>query len=292
MKTRVLLVLTLALAACAGPNESSAVSFDSVCALTSSCTFAAKCDAQYIGVFQFDASAATEFWMPVQMSNRLPSITNTDTGQVSNQNAHVTRFDITYTNFPLASASWSTNQLVPSNGTAVIGVEVVPPQAALLPAPAAAVQVLAKVVAHGFFDSGAAFETGEFPVAFTYCDGCLAVPVCGAGTPPVGCGSYGTSPSNVTCGGGGSGSTTFSIGGSIQGLTGSGLVLTLFTPGGLPDVSVKATDKSFVFSSQLADGTKYDVRVLSNPAGQSCTVSNGSGTVNGTSVSSITVTCA
>lgn len=86
----------------------------------------------------------------------------------------------------------------------------------------------------------------------------------------------------------------FTVGGSVSGLTGSGLVL---QNNGAGDLAVSA-DGSFAFTSMLADGTSYNVTVLSQPSSQSsnpgqiCTVANGSGTIAGGNVTNIAVTCA
>jgi N-acetylneuraminic acid mutarotase len=80
---------------------------------------------------------------------------------------------------------------------------------------------------------------------------------------------------------------TYSIGGSITGLTASGLML---TDNGGNALSVTSGSTSFTFSTQLAYGASYAVAVSTQPTGQTCTVSNGSGTVTGT-VTSVTLSC-
>jgi 6-phosphogluconolactonase len=91
-------------------------------------------------------------------------------------------------------------------------------------------------------------------------------------------------------GGGGSGGSggTFTIGGSISGLAGSGLVL---SAGAGNTVSVSKAG-AFTFPTSLGAGASYDVTVASPPANpsQTCTVSNGTGTVSG-AVDNITVVC-
>ena len=97
------------------------------------------------------------------------------------------------------------------------------------------------------------------------------------------------------CGGGGGGPSappvpTYTIGGTITGLTGSGLVLQLNGGGNLP-VSANAT--AFTFATQLASGAAYTVSVLTQPINpsQTCTVTSGSGNVGSASVASISVSC-
>ena len=47
----------------------------------------------------------------------------------------------------------------------------------------------------------------------------------------------------------------------------------------------------FTFATALAGGAAYSVTVKTNPAGQSCTVSNGSGSVGSANVTSVAVSC-
>src|SRR5271170_805514 len=93
----------------------------------------------------------------------------------------------------------------------------------------------------------------------------------------------------AACGGGGGGSgPAYSVGGSISGLVGSGLVL---TAGAGNSVSVSKAG-AFTFPTSLGAGASYDVTVASPPANpsQTCSVSNGTGTVSG-AVDNITVVC-
>ena len=91
------------------------------------------------------------------------------------------------------------------------------------------------------------------------------------------------------CGGGSvnrlPGITTYPIGGSVSGLTGT-LVL---QDNGADDLSVTANG-SFTFATQLASGALYSVTIATQPAGQVCAVSDGAGSVAGP-VSTIVVSC-
>ena len=96
------------------------------------------------------------------------------------------------------------------------------------------------------------------------------------------------------CGGGGGGgdagggsAPTFAIGGSVSGL--SGTVVLQNNGGDNLSVSVNGT---FTFSAVLADGASYSVAVLTQPAGQICSVANGAGTVSSANVTNMTVVCA
>ena len=80
---------------------------------------------------------------------------------------------------------------------------------------------------------------------------------------------------------------TYSVSGSVSGLTGTGLVLQNL---GVDNLSLSA-DGAFTFSSAIADGSGYYVTVYSQPLGQTCSVSSGSGTVSGANVSGASVSC-
>ena len=96
--------------------------------------------------------------------------------------------------------------------------------------------------------------------------------------------AFGTSSSGSWTGGNAAGS--YSIGGGVTGLTGT---VVLENNGGDP-LSMSANG-SFTFDTLLAGGASYNVTVETNPAGQSCTVSNGTGTVASSNVTSVSVTC-
>jgi len=82
---------------------------------------------------------------------------------------------------------------------------------------------------------------------------------------------------------------TFSIGGLVTGLSGSGLVL---QNNGEDDRAIEGNG-SFTFTTSLDDGSVYDVTVLTQPTNpdQTCSVKNGSGTLAGADVTDITVSC-
>lgn len=78
----------------------------------------------------------------------------------------------------------------------------------------------------------------------------------------------------------------YTVGGTITGLTG-----TLVLQNNLGDTLTRSTDGSFTFATAVANGAPYSVTILTPPAGQTCTVSSGSGTVSGANVSTVSVTC-
>jgi hypothetical protein len=90
---------------------------------------------------------------------------------------------------------------------------------------------------------------------------------------------------------------SYSLGGSVTGLTGAGLVL---INGSVNSVAVAAAATSFTFPELPAYPTYVDqayvVSVLTQPAGQTCTVRNGAGimpnaAMTATSANAIAVTC-
>jgi hypothetical protein len=88
----------------------------------------------------------------------------------------------------------------------------------------------------------------------------------------------------VTCG------NTFTVGGSVSGLQGSGLVL---QDNGGDNLSVSGTGSvNFIFATPLAGGAAYSVTILKQPSnpGQTCSVSNGAGTANG-NVTTVQIVC-
>jgi ELWxxDGT repeat protein len=83
---------------------------------------------------------------------------------------------------------------------------------------------------------------------------------------------------------------TYSVGGSISGLSGSGLVL---QNNAGDNLIVPAGSSNFAFSTKLKSGDGYVVTVLSqpnNPTGV-CSVANGTGTVVSSNVLSIRISC-
>ena len=83
----------------------------------------------------------------------------------------------------------------------------------------------------------------------------------------IGCGGDGTQNNS-------SGPVTYTIGGTIAGLSGSGLVL---QDNGGNNLSVSAGATSFTFTTAIASGGAYSVKVLSQPSSpsQTCAVTSG-----------------
>jgi hypothetical protein len=98
-------------------------------------------------------------------------------------------------------------------------------------------------------------------------------------------GGTGTVPASavttVTCA-----STSYTLGGSISGLTTSGLVLT----DGMDSLSVSANATQFSMPNALAYGSNYAVTIQDQPSHGACQITNGTGAVTG-DVSTVQVTC-
>ena len=91
----------------------------------------------------------------------------------------------------------------------------------------------------------------------------------------------------VTCANASSGVT---IGGTVTGLTGTGLVLTDNGGDSLP-ISQNGT---FTFATAVASGAAYSVAVSTQPSSPAeiCTVANGAGTAGSTNITTVAVNCA
>lgn len=80
---------------------------------------------------------------------------------------------------------------------------------------------------------------------------------------------------------------TYTVGGTLSGLSGGSV--TLQNNGG--DDLVVGANGAFTFGTPLQDTLGYAVTVSAQPAGQTCSVSSGSGTIAGANVTSPSVAC-
>src|SRR3979490_2859035 len=101
------------------------------------------------------------------------------------------------------------------------------------------------------------------------------------------------------CGGGGYGAIlsippSYTLGGTVSGLAGSGLVL---QDNGVANGSTigRAANVPFpdLTGGRIANGTPYNVTVKTQPTNpsQTCVVTNGMGTIGGANIMNIAVTC-
>ncbi|HFD32890.1 MAG TPA: hypothetical protein ENJ28_09330 [Gammaproteobacteria bacterium] len=81
------------------------------------------------------------------------------------------------------------------------------------------------------------------------------------------------------------GGDTFTVGGTVTGLTGTVVLQNNLSD----DLSISA-DGSFTFSVSIAKDLDYDVTVKTDPVGQACIVTNGTGTITA-DITNVTVTC-
>ena len=97
-------------------------------------------------------------------------------------------------------------------------------------------------------------------------------------------GTVGTANVNnvkVTCA-----ANSYSVGGTISGLSGT---LELSSPG--IGATTLSSNGAFVLAAPVVSGGTYNVTVNSQPANQTCSLINGTGTVSNAAVTNITVTC-
>lgn len=79
---------------------------------------------------------------------------------------------------------------------------------------------------------------------------------------------------------------TYTVGGTVSGLTGT---VTLQDNNG--DNLILNSDGVFNFTTPITQGQPYNVTVLTQPATQTCTITNGSGTMGGANVTNVTMSC-
>jgi trimeric autotransporter adhesin len=80
--------------------------------------------------------------------------------------------------------------------------------------------------------------------------------------------------------------TPVAVGGTVSGLNGT---VTLQNNG--TNSTPVGTDGSFTFSTPVADGGSYNATVQTQPTEQTCTVTNGSGTMGAAGVTNVSVNC-
>ena len=79
---------------------------------------------------------------------------------------------------------------------------------------------------------------------------------------------------------------TFTVGGTVSGLSGT----VVLQDNGADDLTVTANG-AFTFATRVQFGAAYAVTVKTNPTGQTCTVTNGTGTMGAANVTNVSVTC-
>jgi hypothetical protein len=102
---------------------------------------------------------------------------------------------------------------------------------------------------------------------------------------PSGTASANVTDANVSCTA--NAPVTYTLGGSVSGLTAAGLVLA----NGSDTVTVAANATSYQFPTAVAQGSSYTVSVHTQPAGETCTVANATGTMGSADVANANVSC-
>ena len=82
--------------------------------------------------------------------------------------------------------------------------------------------------------------------------------------------------------------STYTIGGIVSGMS-SGASVTLLDNGG--DTYTASANGAFIFAAALASGAAYNVTVSVQPAGETCSVTNGSGTVGTADITNVAIVC-
>ena len=88
---------------------------------------------------------------------------------------------------------------------------------------------------------------------------------------------------SVTCA-----TNSYTVGGTVSGLAGG--QSTVLQNNGADNKTISASG-AFAFTTSVAQGATYSVTVLTQPSTQNCTVTNGSGTIGGSNVTNVSVTC-
>jgi hypothetical protein len=205
MKTRLAaLAFVAALGALAGASgcadNRASVQIDMICVPTKDCTFASTCEKEYVGYPTFDVGSTTAprsggLMLFLQVANQVPSNEDLSAGRVNTNDAHVDEIAVTVEGATVADYEIGGNGLLPAGGTSIVGVPI-----AIVGGGTG--EALAKIRLRGYYDHGARFETGEFPVAIAICSGCLGTlcdtpttcPENGEGQRPLTCGAAATTP--------------------------------------------------------------------------------------------------
>lgn len=77
---------------------------------------------------------------------------------------------------------------------------------------------------------------------------------------------------------------TYTVGGTISGLTGTVVIAN----NGVDQLTI-SENGPFTFATPLADGSAYEVTIVTQPEGELCSVSNGSGMIDGANVTNVEI---
>jgi hypothetical protein len=182
--TRLLLLGSLGLAtACVDTNAP--IQIYAICAPpdADTCSFAAKCDAQYIGVNTVDTAAAQRYWLFVEVHNQLPVNEDGGIGRVNTNDAYVQEVTVTYRGLTLPAASHLLQSVVPAAGTSVISIfPLTEATVAAIGAVAGTVDIVAVVTLKGLLADGSKWESAPWEIPIRVCTGCLGTFGCATAT--------------------------------------------------------------------------------------------------------------
>jgi hypothetical protein len=202
MKTRLAALASAAtLGALAGASgcadNRASVQVQMICVPTEDCTFARTCETEFAGYPTYDRTGGSGggLILFLQVANQVPSNGDLSAGRVNTNDAHVDEIAVTVTGAAAADYAIGGNGLIPAGGSAVVAVPVALPGFGTG-------EALAKIRLRGYYDHGARFETGEFPVTISICSGCLgtACPPTTADPNPTTCPEGGEGQRPLTCG--------------------------------------------------------------------------------------------
>ncbi|GGB95308.1 hypothetical protein [Pseudoduganella buxea] len=81
---------------------------------------------------------------------------------------------------------------------------------------------------------------------------------------------------------------TFKLSGTVTGLTAAGLVI---ANGNGSELPIAKDAKDFAYPDSIASQTTYGLAVITQPAGLTCTVTNGTGTMQDAPVTNVVIAC-
>jgi hypothetical protein len=168
MNDRIIPLLALVVAAGLGGCADDRMSLEirQTCYPTDDCTFGDTCDLQYLGTYSQMSPYPMRIYFEV--ANQAPNNGDIGAGRVNSNDAHVTGATIEFSGARTGTYTVPNiaNQLVPADGTAVIGI--------WFPSGGTGA-VTGDVRLTGYYDNGREFESGAYP--FNYQAGVTAATV-------------------------------------------------------------------------------------------------------------------
>jgi hypothetical protein len=169
------LVLAMLGAGCGRSNQAS-VEIGALCYPTDDCTFSSTCDKVLMtGTLWVDLQATPVLVFPLQINNQRLDNADIASGRVNTNNAVIDRFEMTYqvSGSAIPAAISAQTIVVPAAGSTVAGVTLIPTGAAsaVLAGLPAGTSVSVQLKAHGSYQDGTEFDTGEHPIPVTLQNG-------------------------------------------------------------------------------------------------------------------------